>query len=121
MKKILLPIDFSETSDNAFVYAIEMAKIFKAELVLLHTFELPIVDSQSLPINYAVIYETIELTNFDHFKEKMPQLRTIAEERNLNHIVMSHILMEQMELRVGWTLSLEQIQVLLFQMLQFLY
>ena len=72
MKKILLPIDFSETSDNAFVYAIEMAKIFKAELVLLHTFELPIVDSQSLPINYAVIYETIELTNFDHFKEKNP-------------------------------------------------
>jgi hypothetical protein len=55
MKKILLPIDFSETSDNAFVYAIEMAKIFKAELILLHTFDLPIVDSQSLPMNYLVI------------------------------------------------------------------
>ena len=94
MKKILLPIDFSETSDNAFVYAIEMAKIFKAELVLLHTFELPIVDSQSLPLNYAMIYETIELTNFDYFKEKMPQLHTIAEERNLSHINMSHILMD---------------------------
>ena len=94
MKKILLPIDFSETSDNAFVYAIEIAKIFKAELVLLHTFELPIVESQSLPLNYAMIYETIELTNFEYFKEKMPQLHTIAEERNLNHILMSHILMD---------------------------
>jgi nucleotide-binding universal stress UspA family protein len=94
MKKILLPIDFSETSDNAFVYALEMAKIFKAELVLLHTFELPIIDSQSLPVNYEVIYETIELTNFEHFKEKMPQLHAIAEKRNLNHIAMSHILMD---------------------------
>jgi nucleotide-binding universal stress UspA family protein len=93
MKKILLPIDFSETSDNAFVYALEMAKILKAELILLHTFELPIVDSQSLPINYAMIYETIELTNFDHFKEKMPKLHAIAEERNLGHISMNHILM----------------------------
>jgi len=94
MKKILVPIDFSETSDNAFVYALEMAKRLKAELVLLHTFELPIVDSQAMPINYATIYNSIELANFEHFKQKMPQLHAIAEERNLNHIPMSHIMMD---------------------------
>ncbi|MEM0542751.1 universal stress protein [Flavobacterium sp. j3] len=94
MKKILLPVDFSETSDNAFVYALEMAKLFKAELVLLHTFELPIVDSQSLPLNYAMIYETIELTNFEHFKENMPKLHAIADKRKLGHIAMRHILMD---------------------------
>jgi len=94
MKKILVPLDFSETSDNAFIYALELAKFFKAELVLLHTFELPIVDSQSMPINYATIYDAIELTNFDHFKEKMPKLRALAAERNLDHIVMNHILMD---------------------------
>jgi nucleotide-binding universal stress UspA family protein len=93
MKKILLPVDFSETSDNAFVYALELAKIFNAELVLLHSFELPIVESQSIPYNYSMIYETIELINFDHFKEKLPKLHSIAEERNLSHIAMSHILM----------------------------
>lgn len=94
MKKILLPIDFSETSENAFVYALEMAKLFKAKLVLLHTFDLPIIDSQAVPINYAVIYESIELTNFEHFKQVMPKLHAIAEERNLNAIEMSHILMD---------------------------
>lgn len=94
MKKILLPIDFSKTSDNAFIYALEMAKIFKSELVLLHTFDLPIVDSQAMPINYSVIYDTIEMANFEHFKEVMPRLRALAEERNLGHIVMSHILMD---------------------------
>jgi len=63
-------------------------------LVLLHTFELPIVDSQAMPINYATIYNSIELANFEHFKQKMPKLHTIAEERNLNHIPMSHIMMD---------------------------
>lgn len=93
MKKILLPIDFTETSDNAFIYALEMAKLFKAKLVLLHTFDLPIVDSQAMPINYAVIYETIEMSNFEHFEQLMPKLRAIAQERNLDHIEMNHILM----------------------------
>jgi nucleotide-binding universal stress UspA family protein len=94
MKKILVPLDFSETSDNAFVYALELAKLFKAELVLLHTFDLPIVDSQSMPINYATIYDAIELTNFEHFKDKMPMLRTMAEARNAEHVGMNHILMD---------------------------
>lgn len=94
MKKILVPIDFSETSDNAFVYALEMAKRLKAELVLLHTFEIPIIDSQAMPFNYATIYTTIELANFEHFREKLPQLHAIAEERNLHHIAMSHIMMD---------------------------
>jgi nucleotide-binding universal stress UspA family protein len=94
MKKILLPVDFSETSENAFVYALEMAKLFRAKLVLLHTFELPIVDSQSMPINYLVMYESIELSNFEHFKQLMPKYHKIAQERNLDSIEMNHILMD---------------------------
>ena len=94
MKKFLVPLDFSETSDNAFIYALELAKILKAELLLLHTFELPVIESQMMPINYATIYDSIQLTNFDHFKEKLPQLRAIAETHHLEHIAMNHILMD---------------------------
>jgi nucleotide-binding universal stress UspA family protein len=94
MKKILFPTDFSETSESAFVYAIELAKLFKADLILLHTFDLPIIDSQAMPINYATIYETIELANFEHFKKELPKLRAIMEERNIEHVTMSHILMD---------------------------
>ncbi|MGL2966278.1 universal stress protein [Flavobacterium sp. XGLA_31] len=94
MKKILVPLDFSETSENAFVYAVELAKLFKAELVLLHTFDLPIVDSQAMPLNYATLYDTIELTNLDHFKEELPKLRAIAEAHKAEHIVMNHIMMD---------------------------
>ncbi|RKS03330.1 universal stress protein [Flavobacterium sp. 102] len=94
MKKILIPLDFSETSDNAFIYGLEMANLLKAELVLLHTFVLPVVDNQAISFNYATIYNTIEMANFDHFKEKLPQLRSIASERNLDHIAMNHIMMD---------------------------
>jgi hypothetical protein len=71
-----------------------MAKLFRAKLVLLHTFELPIVDSQSMPINYLVMYESIELSNFEHFKQLMPKYHKIAQERNLDSIEMNHILMD---------------------------
>jgi nucleotide-binding universal stress UspA family protein len=36
IKKVLFPTDFSELADHALPYAIKMAKIFKAELVMLH-------------------------------------------------------------------------------------
>jgi hypothetical protein len=37
---------FSTVATNAFVHALEFAKIVHGELVLLHSFELPIYDNQ---------------------------------------------------------------------------
>lgn len=94
MKKILLPTDFSEAATNAFVHALEFAKIVKAELILLHTFEIPVYDSQFFPENYASIYSSIELAKFEMFKDEIPKLRTIATERKLDDIVIKHRLMD---------------------------
>lgn len=94
MKKILLPTDFSEAATNAFVHALEFAKIVKAELILLHTFEIPVYDSQFFPENYASIYSSIELAKFEMFKDEIPKLRTIAAERKLDDIVIKHRLMD---------------------------
>ena len=94
MKKILFPTDFSEAATNAFVHALEFAKIVKAELVLLHTFEIPVYDSQFFPENYASIYSSIELAKFEMFKDEIPKLRAIAAERNLEDIVIKHRLMD---------------------------
>ncbi|MDR7370308.1 universal stress protein [Flavobacterium aquidurense] len=94
MKKILFPTDFSEAATNAFVHALEFAKIVNAELVLLHTFEIPVYDSQFFPENYASIYSSIELAKFEMFKDEIPKLRTIAMERNLEDIVIKHRLMD---------------------------
>lgn len=94
MKKILFPTDFSESATNAFVHALEFAKIVKAELILLHTFEIPVYDSQFFPENYAAIYSSIELAKFEMFKDEIPKLRAIATERNLDDIVIKHRLMD---------------------------
>ncbi|PBJ05579.1 universal stress protein [Flavobacterium sp. ACN6] len=94
MKKILFPTDFSDASTNAFVHALEFAKIVKAELILLHTFEIPVYDSQFFPENYASIYSSIELAKFEMFKDEIPKLRTIAAERKLDDIVIKHRLMD---------------------------
>ena len=94
MKKILFPTDFSEAATNAFVHALEFAKIVNAELILLHTFEIPVYDSQFFPENYASIYSSIELAKFEMFKDEIPKLRTIAMERKLEDIVIKHRLMD---------------------------
>jgi nucleotide-binding universal stress UspA family protein len=94
MKKILFPTDFSEAADNAFVHALEFAKIVNAELVLLHTFELPVYDNQFFPENYNILFDSLQLSEFDMFKEEIPKLHAIAEKRNLHHIKMSHRLMD---------------------------
>lgn len=94
MKKILFPTDFSEVANNAFIHALEFAKIVKGELVLLHTFELPVYDNQFFPENYNVIFDSLELSQFDMFKDEIPKLRAIAEERKLDKIKMSHRLMD---------------------------
>jgi nucleotide-binding universal stress UspA family protein len=94
MKKILFPTDFSEVATNAFIHALEFAKIVQGELVLLHTFELPVYDNQFFPENYNVVFDSLQLSEFDMFKEEIPKLRKIAEERNLDKIKMSHRLMD---------------------------
>jgi nucleotide-binding universal stress UspA family protein len=94
MKKILFPTDFSEAATNAFVHALEFAKIVNGELILLHTFELPVYDSQFVPDNYNLIFDSVQLSQFDMFKDEIPKLHAIAAERNLDQIKMSHRLMD---------------------------
>jgi nucleotide-binding universal stress UspA family protein len=94
MKKILFPTDFSEVANNAFVHALEFAKIVNGELLLLHTFELPIVDNQFIPDNYYTIFDSLQLAQFDMFKDEIPKLREVAKKRKLDDIKLSHKLMD---------------------------
>ncbi len=95
MKRILFPTDFSDVATNAFVHAIEMAKIFQGELIVLHSYDVPpISDPFFFPENFTQVYDSLELAQFDLFKEEIPKLREIMESHNAEHIKMSHRLME---------------------------
>lgn len=90
MKKILFPTDFSDVANNAFVHALEIANIIKGEILLLHTFEMPIIENQFTPDSFYSIYDSIQLSHFNSFKDQIPKLQKIAQDRNLDHIKLSH-------------------------------
>lgn len=92
MKKILFPTDFSETANNAFVYALEMAKCIDAEVIVLHVYDLPTVSYGEIPVTISEVYDSIELNNFENFKDQIPHLRKIAEQHQLGGVKMSHVL-----------------------------
>ncbi len=94
MKKILFPTDFSETSNNAFVYALQLAKNLNAEVITLHVYELPMVDYINVPAYLADIYETVEMSTFQNYKGQIPILRDIAAQHHLDDIKISNVLMD---------------------------
>jgi len=94
MKRILFPTDFSEVATNAFIYALEFANLVQGELIVLHSYDLIPMDNQFFPENFTELYDSIELANFDQFKEEIPKLRGIMEKHKLSHVKMTHRLME---------------------------
>lgn len=92
MKKILFPTDFSETAANAFIYALQLAEHSKAEVITLHAYQLP----KGNYLNYydymTGAVEVLDLEAFENYRNDIPQLRKIAEEHNLGHIQVSHVI-----------------------------
>lgn len=94
MKKILFPTDFSETANNAFLYALNLAKSIDAQVYVLHVYELPMITGSLSAGLIQNVYETVELGSFDNFKDNIPQLRQIADDNDLNEIPIKFILEE---------------------------
>ncbi len=96
MKKIVFPTDFSETANNAFIYALKLADSIKAQLFILHTYEMPVISSTSAgqPELIQEVYNSIELNQFENYKEKTPEMRKMAEENGLGHVPMNFLFEE---------------------------
>ena len=92
MKKILFPIDFSETSFNAFRYALHFAKKINAEIVTLHVYEFPAIVYSEYGNFLIDNYNVNVWTEFENYKDEVPKLRAIAENEQLEHIKISHVL-----------------------------
>ncbi|WP_277480515.1 universal stress protein [Catalinimonas alkaloidigena] len=66
-KRILVPTDFSETANNALIYAIDFARQAGAELLLLHAYQLPVPPSYHYPVGY---YEAVKPEEFKKAADK---------------------------------------------------
>lgn len=92
MKKILFPTDFSDVSNNAFIYALKLADSINAEIITMHAYQLPQANYINVSEYLHEIYDVTELSNFENYKDEVPILRSIAAENNLDHIKISHAL-----------------------------
>jgi nucleotide-binding universal stress UspA family protein len=93
MKQILFPTDYSEAANTAFIYALKFADSFEAELLILHVYDLPIVETPPLPDSTQEIFDIVEMNQFESFRDELPGLHKIAGEHGLGHIKIRNTLL----------------------------
>ncbi len=96
MKKLLFPTDFSDTANNAFVYALHFAKAAESEIFVLHVFEKPVFSSlyEGRPELVEDVYTNIQLTEFDRFKEEVARMHKVAKEYAMQDVSMKFLFEE---------------------------
>ena len=94
MKKILYPTDFSQSAENAFIFALQIADHLGASIITLHAFNRPDVSNFSLPDTLREVYDSIDLDVFENYEDEVPVLRDIAIDNGYYHVPMVHVLEE---------------------------
>jgi nucleotide-binding universal stress UspA family protein len=94
MKKILYPTDFSETAENAFLYALQVADTLGASMITLHAFDRPDISNFNLPGILREVYDSIDLDEFENYEDEIPLLRDLASDNGYYHVPMVHVLEE---------------------------
>lgn len=96
MRKILFPTDFSKAANNAFIYALNLAKELEAEIFVLHTYIQPVLSATHAgqPELVPEIYENFELQQFENFKTHSNRLRELASEQALTDINLTFLFHE---------------------------
>lgn len=90
MKNILFPTDFSHAAEAAFIYALKVADKLGAAITTLHVYQLPDIRGVQLPNTLQEVYESIDLEEFENFRDTIPRLRQIAEENSMQHVPVRH-------------------------------
>ncbi len=94
MRKILFPTDFSPVADNAYVYALALARRMGATLITMHAYQIEQIRGAALPNTLAEIYESIQWEEFENYKDYVPHLRRIAEEHGFGEVPQYHVLIQ---------------------------
>ncbi len=95
MRTILFPTDFSNAATRAFIYALRLANKLEARIVTLHVFEKPDMSGFThIPKTLEEFYNTIDLYEFENYRDAIPALDAIQEEQNLNNLEVVHTLYE---------------------------
>ena len=72
MKKILYPTDFSETAENAFIFALQIADHLGASIITIHAFDKPDISNFNVPDTLMEVYDSIDLDVFENYEDEVP-------------------------------------------------
>lgn len=82
MKTILCPTDFSKSSENAVRYAIELARISKAKILLMHAYETPVIYTDVTISTVQIDFELLRESALKQLKKLYARL--IEQVRDLS-------------------------------------
>ena len=94
MKKILFPTDFSDVTQKAFVYALDLANQLNASITTLHAYQKPDVGDFVMPASLSEFYDGLDWNEFENYQQAIPALRKVATEHNCGHIRINHAMVE---------------------------
>lgn len=110
MKKILYATDFSKNAENAFHFALEIAKKHQAELILLHVFDNPpgwdysyMTDPIEAPMKAALKWKGKLKEFFEQFDSKLEPLYLAIENTSAVQGILSAIDIQNPELIITGT------------------
>ena len=93
--RILFPTDFSNAAENAFVFALKVAKHLKAQVTVLHIYSVPEISPW---IDFSrlsrEINEEVTLDEFEHFKDQIEVLKRIEKENGVQDLDVNYSLRE---------------------------
>ncbi|MFP4288864.1 MAG: universal stress protein [Bacteroidales bacterium] len=100
LRRVLVPVDFSEFSENACLYALELAKKYDADLKILHVFYAPIVDlvpitdAYSIQVDMDINLRELENQAKEKLTEFVARIKKTASEKGMGDIKISYSLRE---------------------------
>lgn len=100
IRRILAPVDFSDYSKNACIYALDMAHKLKSDLKIFHVYYAPIIDLVPITDAYSVQVDMdINLREMEESARKklvgfVNDIKSIAKDRGMEDVKISYSLRE---------------------------
>lgn len=94
IQHILFPTDYSDAADNAYRYCLELAKLFKTKVSVLHIYFLPDIEDIKLPGSLQAVYDNLRKEEENKLQEKIPHWRRIASEMGISDLEIEYSIIE---------------------------
>jgi nucleotide-binding universal stress UspA family protein len=100
IRRILVPVDFSQFSKNACLYALELAKVYDADLKIFHVYYAPIVDlvpitdAYSIQVDMDINLREMEEQTKRNLSDFVTEIKEISASKGYDDIKISYSLRE---------------------------